>query len=230
MVFSLSSAMYLFTSFCFLSHSNIWAFVLLNLCNYQVFQYYRVLREIFFFFLESFLQTGFFIWLTHQTIFILLMFKVGSSFWSSICSNKVWVDFSRFPLPQYLTLVLFPSQRKTGDFIEYSVPGTIPPSWCVSWQYSLGLWIVALLQSGDVEIRVPQEISNFCDTSDYTRGPYTRGIYLDYEILWNMEYSVIFFISLSLPKSLSHLILILRVKNNLMNHIYQSSLRMVSNS
>lgn len=48
----LSSVMDLFTSFCFLTHSHIWVFVLLNL--YQVFQYYRVFTEIFFFSLRKF--------------------------------------------------------------------------------------------------------------------------------------------------------------------------------
>lgn len=144
------------------------------------------------------------------------MLKVGSSFWSSICSNKVWVGFSRFPLPRYLTLVLFPSQRKTGDFTEYSVPGTIPPSWmCIMAVFPVAVdcWSASVCRCG--KQGSPQAVSNFCDASDDSRGPYTRGFYFDYDILWNTEYSVIVFIVLSLPKSLSHLILIVRVKNNL---------------
>lgn len=102
------------------------------------------------------------------------------------------------------------------------------------WQHSLAPWIAASLQHGTVGIGFPRfplssvtlvMILGASMLEDFT----LTMIFYDTQNI--LRYSKIYVnFSLSLPRSLCHLILILKSSNNPMNHIYQTSLKMVSDS
>lgn len=170
-------------------------------------------------------------------IFLLMIFlKWAALSRSCVCSDKLSVDFPRLPFPHWHLFFFFFLPEITWDFIEYSIPfhwvgcvsclcGSIPWHLGLPLCFSMALWEIGFPRFPLSSVTLVM-ILGASMLEDFTL---TMIFNNTQNILW---YSKIYanFFSLFLPRSLYHLILILKGNNNPMNHIYQTSLKMASDS